>query len=40
MLNVVTHSCRPDGEMVIADAIGWVPLGGTDTTAPDAFGVH
>ena len=31
-------SSRTDGEMVIADAIRWVPLGGTDAIAPDASG--
>ena len=33
-------SSQTDGGMVIADAIRWVPLGGTDTTAPDASGDH
>ena len=31
-------SSRTDGEMVIADAIRWVPLGGTHTIGPDAPG--
>ncbi|MYF27532.1 MAG: hypothetical protein F4169_01450 [Gammaproteobacteria bacterium] len=31
-------SSQTDGGMVIADAIRWVPLDGTDTTAPDASG--
>ena len=33
-------SSRTDGEMVIADAIRWVPLGGTDAIGPDAPGDH
>ncbi|MDE0193144.1 MAG: hypothetical protein OXQ90_17460 [Gammaproteobacteria bacterium] len=33
-------SSQTDGGMVIADAIRWVPVGGTDTTAPDASGYH
>ena len=33
-------SSQTDGGMVIADAIRWVPLDGTDTTAADASGDH
>ena len=33
-------SSRTDGGMVIADAIRWVPLDGTDATAPDASADH